>query len=167
MTERIIRPQHAPRELPGLVESLTVGELLAPSAQIVWCAPQMGDAPLVDNRSNAYASLEPTWPRAKIRFSQLASTLITRGCHLWVETLETQENRLWAKFVTSALTVPDALHVSFVDHLSTPCWATDTWALVGKARWTEAGILPEEPLRLTQDLNRVTEIRARMLPQRG
>lgn len=160
MSERLIRPDLAPRELPPLIEALILAELLASGQGLTWSVPVIGDAPMIDNCLNAYAALDPTWPQGFVRLTHVLRHLAMQGRPLLIETLDTEANHRFAELLAFSHPNPDAVRFAFVDALTAPGWAGETWALIGRARWTESGILPEESLRLTQETARIAEVRA-------
>lgn len=160
MSERLIRPELAPRELPPLIETLAIAELLVIGETLIWSVPVIGDAPVLDNRLNAFAALDPTWPQGDVRLSHLLRNFANQGRSLYVETLDTNANRQFVDLLAFTLPDPAAVQITFVETLTTPGWISESWALLGRARWTEAGIHPEEALRLTREAAGIAEIRA-------
>ena len=58
-------------EIRDLLESLVVAELLVPGPEIWLVSPWVSDLPLLDNRSGAYAGLEPSWPKRHLTLAEL------------------------------------------------------------------------------------------------
>jgi hypothetical protein len=74
------------RQIPDLLQAIFVAELAEPSNCLWIVSPWISDIPLIDNRANAFLTLEPSWPRGKIRLSQVLSVLVDRGATVRVIT---------------------------------------------------------------------------------
>jgi len=76
------RDLHGPaqsRAVRDLFQSLFVAELLHPSPKLWLFFAWISDVDIVDNSARQFASLEPDWPAAPIRLSQVLRALLSRG----------------------------------------------------------------------------------------
>jgi len=73
-------------EIRELLESLFAAELLAPSRCLWIVSPWLTDLELVDNRSGAYAALDPQWGPRYLRLAELLGRLMEHGTHVVVAT---------------------------------------------------------------------------------
>ncbi|MBN3959439.1 phospholipase D-like domain-containing protein DpdK [Nostoc sp. NMS8] len=79
MPSRYIHSRLSSRQIPDLLQTIFVAELIIPS-QCVWLvSPWISDIPVIDNTANTFLCLEPSWSRSRIRLSQVLATLAERG----------------------------------------------------------------------------------------
>ncbi|WP_199555738.1 phospholipase D-like domain-containing protein DpdK [Sandaracinobacteroides hominis] len=79
------RDLHGPaqsRAVRDLFQSLFIAELIHPSPKIWLFFAWISDVEIVDNSAREFAALEPDWPAAPIRLSQLLRALLTRGVQI-------------------------------------------------------------------------------------
>lgn len=160
MISRIIRPYNAPRELPTLLESLTVAEILKPSPYFFWSVPVFENAPLIDNRTNGFVALDPKWPQGIVRLDRVMATLAERGSRLIVEALDTPSNRQFAQHLSYLIPSTDAFSIRFCQELTSPGCSSYNWLLSGRIRWTQDGVFPEESLTFSRDEAQISEFNA-------
>lgn len=90
MSQRRSRFIHArsskSRQIPDLLQAIFVAELIAPSRCLWIVSPWISDIPIIDNNSNAFLTLEPSWGRGKIRLSRVLPTLAERGTTIHLAT---------------------------------------------------------------------------------
>lgn len=85
-TIRVIRSRNGDRQLPDLLQMVFGAELVLPSRCLWLISPWITDVAIIDNRTNAFASVEPHWARSEIRLSQLLTSLARRGTTVRVAT---------------------------------------------------------------------------------
>ncbi len=76
------RDLHGPaqsRAVRDLLQSLFVAELIHPSTKLWLFFAWISDVEIIDNSAREFAALEPDWPAAPIRLSQVLRALLTRG----------------------------------------------------------------------------------------
>ena len=76
------RDLHGPaqsRAVRDLFQSLFVAELLYPSTKLWLFFAWISDVEIIDNSAREFAALEPDWPAAPIRLSQVLRALLARG----------------------------------------------------------------------------------------
>jgi hypothetical protein len=82
---------HASRDLHGpaqsravrdLFQSLFVAELINPSPKLWLFFAWISDVEIIDNSAREFAALEPDWPAAPVRLSQVLRALLSRGVQI-------------------------------------------------------------------------------------
>lgn len=79
------RDLHGPsqsRAVGDLFQSLFIAELIHPSPKLWLFFAWISDVEIVDNSAREFAALEPDWPAAPVRLSQLIRALLTRGIQI-------------------------------------------------------------------------------------
>lgn len=79
-------------EVRELLESLFVAELLLPSKCLWLVSPWLTDLEILDNRSGAFASLDPQWGSRRIRLAEILGRLLEAGSHIVVATRSDRHN---------------------------------------------------------------------------
>lgn len=76
------RDLHGPaqsRAVRDLFQNLFVAELIHPSPKLWLFFAWISDVEIIDNSAREFAALEPDWPAAPIRLSQVLRALLARG----------------------------------------------------------------------------------------
>ncbi len=76
------RDLHGPaqsRAVRDLFQSLFVAELIHPSPKLWLFFAWISDVEIIDNSAREFSALEPDWPAAPIRLSQVLRALLARG----------------------------------------------------------------------------------------
>ncbi len=76
------RDLHGPaqaRSVRDLFQTLFAAELLSPSRKLWLFFAWISDVEILDNSARRFAAIEPDWPAAPIRLSQVLSALLARG----------------------------------------------------------------------------------------
>lgn len=79
------RDLHGPaqsRAVRDLFQSLFVAELIHPSPKLWLFFAWISDVEVIDNSARQFAALEPDWPAAPIRLSQVLRALLARGVEI-------------------------------------------------------------------------------------
>jgi hypothetical protein len=79
------RDLHGPaqsRAVRDLFQSLFVAELINPSPKLWLFFAWISDVEILDNSARQFAVLEPDWPAAPIRLSQVLAALLSRGVEI-------------------------------------------------------------------------------------
>jgi hypothetical protein len=79
------RDLHGPaqsRAVRDLFQSLFIAELIHPSPKLWLFFAWISDIEIIDNSAREFAALEPDWPAAPIRLSQVLRALLARGAEL-------------------------------------------------------------------------------------
>ena len=85
-SNRVINSRLSPRQIPELLQTVFVAELLIPSRCLWLVSPWVSDIPIIDNTANNFLALEPSWSRSRIRLSQVLLTLAEKGTTIHVAT---------------------------------------------------------------------------------
>jgi phosphatidylserine/phosphatidylglycerophosphate/cardiolipin synthase-like enzyme len=81
----ISRDLHGPaqsRAVRDLFQSLFAAELMNPSPKVWLFFAWISDLEIIDNSARQFAALEPDWPAAPIRLSQVLKALLARGAKI-------------------------------------------------------------------------------------
>jgi hypothetical protein len=81
------RDLHGPAQscaVRDLFQGLFVAELINPSPKLWLFFAWISDAEILDNSARQFAVLEPDWPAAPIRLSQVLGALLSRGVEIRV-----------------------------------------------------------------------------------
>ncbi len=79
------RDLHGPDQARGvrdLFQSLFAAELLSPSKTLWLFFAWISDVEILDNSARRFAAIEPDWPAAPIRLSQVLGALLARGAEV-------------------------------------------------------------------------------------
>lgn len=79
------RDLHGPdqaRAVRDLFQTLFAAELLSPSHKLWLFFAWISDVEILDNSARRFAAIEPDWPAAPIRLSQVLGALLARGTHV-------------------------------------------------------------------------------------
>lgn len=70
MTTRAVFTKHSPGAVADLLQTVFAAELIVPSSCLWIVAPWITDIPILDNRTGAFSTVEPTWPNTRVRLSE-------------------------------------------------------------------------------------------------
>jgi hypothetical protein len=96
-TPRFIYSRFGARQVPELLQTIAAAELISPSRCLWLVSPWVSDIVVLDNRSNAFTTLEPSWARARVRLSTFIGKLAASGSTVHVATRPDDHNR---EFIT-------------------------------------------------------------------
>jgi hypothetical protein len=92
-TRRIFKSISTSRtETNELLQAIFVAELLIPSRCIWLVSPWVSDINILDNRTGAFATLEPTWGRRFIRLTEVLKRLLAVGTTLVIAVRSVEQN---------------------------------------------------------------------------
>ncbi len=130
------------REIPDLLSSIFIAELITPS-QCVWLvSPWISDIPVIDNTANTFLCLEPSWSRSRIRLSQVLTTLAEHGTTVHIATRPDSHNH---SFLDTIKTRTDGrCHIHISEELHTKGILGDGYYLAGSMNFTFNGIMVNE-----------------------
>jgi len=145
MSSRYIHSRLSSRQVPDLLQTIFVAELITHS-QCVWLvSPWISDIPVIDNTANTFLCLEPSWSRSRIRLSQVLATLAERGTVVHIATRPDPHNH---KFIEQIKTktehqgVPVRFHIT--DELHAKGILGDGYYLAGSMNFTYNGMTINE-----------------------
>jgi len=136
---RYIHSRLTSRQVPDLLQTILVAELIAPSQCLWLVSPWISDIPVIDNTANSFQSLEPSWYRSKIRLSQVLASLTKQGSMVYVATRPDPHNN---SFLETLRTKADSdyLRLQKADELHSKGILTDSFYLAGSMNFTFNGI---------------------------
>lgn len=76
------RDLHGPtqsRAVRDLFQTLFIAELLSPSPKLWFFFAWISDIEVIDNSARQFASIQPDWPSAQIRLSEVLRAFLSRG----------------------------------------------------------------------------------------
>lgn len=145
MPSRYIHSRLSSRQIPDLLQTIFVSELLNPSKCIWLVSPWISDIPVIDNTANTFLCLEPAWHRSRIRLSQVLTTLAERGTRVIIATRPDQHNRSFQeeiKLKSEYQQLPVGFHIS--EELHAKGILGDGYYLSGSMNFTFNGIIANE-----------------------
>jgi hypothetical protein len=83
---RYIQKRSSSPEAADLLQAIFAAELLSPSRSLWLVSPWISDIPILDNRANAFLSLEPAWAETRVRLSAVLLKLASLGTRVVVAT---------------------------------------------------------------------------------
>lgn len=162
----IVKSMHGSRdEVRDLLESLFAVELLAPGGEIWLVSPWITDLLLLDNRSGAYAGLEPSWPKRYLTLAELLALALKSAphCRVRVVTRPDQHNKRFCRRLRTLVELEttggrlgveddrETLHIKGL--------AGANFALKGSMNFTYNGVeVLEEAVELETDPSRVATL---------
>ncbi|APB72492.1 hypothetical protein PPYC1_19870 [Paenibacillus polymyxa] len=156
---RYIYTNAASREIPDLLQSILVAELIRPSRWLFLASPWISDIPVINNRANEFMLLNPEWARKNITFTDVIVELMERGTEFFLETRPVKSNQHFIDNIKRKTTKPwNNLHQNAVLHRKG--LLGDGYFLSGSMNFTNNGITTlEEFVQYTVDPSEVSENR--------
>ncbi|MCY6493406.1 phospholipase D-like domain-containing protein DpdK [Leptolyngbya sp. GGD] len=154
---RYLHSRLTSRQLPDLLQTILVAELIAPSQCLWLVSPWISDIPIIDNTANTFLSLEPAWYRSKIRFSQVLATLTQQGTTVCIATRYDLHNNSFLETL-KAKADSNYLNLHRAEELHTKGILSDSFFLSGSMNFTFNGItVNQEMLSYETDLATIAE----------
>ncbi|MBD3920998.1 phosphatidylserine/phosphatidylglycerophosphate/cardiolipin synthase family protein [Paenibacillus sp. PR3] len=151
--------QHS-REISDLLQSLFVAELIAPSRCIWLVSPWISDIPVIDNQSNQFTSLEPSWARKQVYISDVIARLVEMGTTVRIGTRDNDHNELFIERVTSKISEHNKFSIKTSPLLHNKGLLADDFYLNGSMNFTYNGIsISEEYVQLVTNAKEIAENR--------
>lgn len=171
-TRRIFRSSATSNsDIRELLESLFAAELLLPSRCLWLISPWLTDLELLDNRSGAFASLDPQWGPRRIRIVEILGRLLEVGSHVVVATRSGQHNDVFVRKLEDsarASGVPDRLAVHRSDTLHLKGILGRDFYLSGSMNLTFNGVeILEEGVTLETHVEAIGTARIQLLDSYG
>jgi phosphatidylserine/phosphatidylglycerophosphate/cardiolipin synthase-like enzyme len=155
----------AEREAEALLQSVLLAELVSPS-EIVWLiSPWVTDVTILDNRTGAYAGVEPTWSRRGITLVEALSALLRRGTKIVVATRPDAHNDRFVERMNAAAHATGnserlLVHQDDRERLHEKGLVGDDYYVSGSMNFTESGIrLHDEAVKIDTDPATVAQAR--------
>lgn len=156
---RYIYTNAVSRDIPDLLQSILISELIRPSNSLFLASPWVSDIPVIRNRSNEFILLNPQWARKDIMFTDVIAELIGRGTEFYLETRLVSANQRFIENIRKKVVKPwDNIRFSPVLHRKG--LLGDGYFLSGSMNFTYNGITTlEEYVHFTIDSTAVAENR--------
>jgi phosphatidylserine/phosphatidylglycerophosphate/cardiolipin synthase-like enzyme len=155
----------AEREAEGLLQTILLAELLAPSEVIWLISPWVTDVSILDNRTGAYAGVQPTWPRRAISLVEVLGALLREGVGVVLATRPDPHNQRFVQRLESAAKSRGCaekllVHQDERERLHEKGLLGDDFYVSGSMNFTESGIrLNDEAVKLELDRQAVAQAR--------
>ncbi|WP_082588408.1 phospholipase D-like domain-containing protein DpdK [Terrabacter sp. Root181] len=150
-------------EIRGLLSALLVAELLSPSRELWLISPWVSDIPVIDNRSDAFASLSEEWPTQEIGLARVFVSLAERGTAVRLLTRPDAHNLRFIETTRARAqlrNVGERFQAKTGQVLHEKGLLSSAWYVSGSMNFTRNGILIlEEALRFDSDPRVIGEAR--------
>jgi hypothetical protein len=140
---RIIHTRVSSRQIPDLLQTIFVGEMIAPSSFLWIVSPWISDIPIINNTANSFQYLDSSWGRGLIRFSQVIKSLADLGTTIHVATRPDTHNLSFIDRLQEGIK-KDKIHIHIVDNLHEKGIVGDSFYLGGSMNFTHNGITLNE-----------------------
>lgn len=143
MPSRYIHSRLSSRQIPDLLQTIFVAELITPSQCIWLVSPWLSDIPIIDNTANTFLCLEPSWSRCRIRLSQVLATLAAQETTIHIATRPDSHNH---SFLEALKVRNDSTncHIHITEELHAKGILGDGYYLAGSMNFTYNGITVNE-----------------------
>jgi hypothetical protein len=147
------------RQFREVLGGLLVGVTLAPDD--VWLvSPWISDFDLLDNRSNNWSMIQPSWGSRVIRFSEVLKELVETGSTLTVVTSSDGGSAAFLKRLDEAVAERTSFRVGVCEDLHIKGLLTSSFFLAGSMNFTFSGTnVNDEQVQLSSDSNLIAETR--------
>jgi hypothetical protein len=154
---RYLHSRLTSRQVPDLLQTIMVAELIAPSQCLWLISPWISDIPVIDNTTNTFLALEPSWCRAQIRLAQVLASLTKQGTTVCVATRPDLHNNSFLDTLNAQADL-DYLSLHKADELHSKGILSDSFYLAGSMNFTFNGItVNQETLSYETDLATIAE----------
>jgi len=169
LSHRVIHTRASARQIPDLLQAVFVAELLSPSRCLWLISPWVSDIPIIDNRTNAFLSLDPLWTRTQVTLSQVLIRILELRTTVHVATRPDVRNRAFLDRLRRAAEpegLPLLMHEQ--EELHEKGILGDGFYLSGSMNFTYSGIaLNEEAVHFIASPATVAENRLILLSRWG
>ena len=147
------------RQLKETLSNVLLG--LSQCPDTLWLVSPWGtDFDLLDNRSNNWSNLNPSWGARKVRFTELLIFAVESGCRLNLVTKNDSINQEFIDRLKTAITDPDLLSVTHSTSLHTKGFLTSSLWLAGSMNFTFSGThLNQEQVQLNMSKDIILEMK--------
>jgi len=147
------------RQLKETLSNILLG--LSQCPDTIWLvSPWVTDFDLLDNRSNNWSNLNPTWGARKVRFTELLIYAIESGCKLNLVANEDSINHAFINRLRTVITDSESLTIIKSESLHTKGFLTSSLWLAGSMNFTYSGIhLNQEQVQLNMSPDIILEMK--------
>lgn len=144
-----------------LLQSLLITELVRPSSRLWLAFGWISDIEVIDNRARQFSTLQPDWPAAGIRLTQVMTALIEAGGSIALVLRDIDHNRQFVDVVKPLRTrFPDQFKLALGGLVHDKGILGDDFLLSGSMNLTYNGVtVNDEHLTLRTDMASVQEWR--------
>lgn len=158
-SNRVIHTRLSSRQIPDLLQTIFVSELIAPSACLWVVSPWISDIPIINNTTNSFQFLDTSWGRGVVRFSQVLKSLADLGSTIQVATRPDSHNLIFIDRLRSMANA-EKIQIHSVETLHEKGIVGDEFYLGGSMNFTHNGItFNEEAVIYNTDPETVAERR--------
>lgn len=159
MTSRTIFTKYSPWAVEDLLQTIFAAELIVPSRCLWIASPWVTDIPVLDNRTGAFSTLEPSWPNTRIRLSDFLLRQASVGSTIRVATRDDGKSLRFQE-VLRARGAESRVSVSLDRVLHHKGILGDSFFLAGSMNFTNNGVsVNEENVTYTVDEDQVATAR--------
>jgi PLD-like domain len=143
MPSRYIHSRLSSRQVPDLLQTIFISELINPSQCLWLVSPWISDISIIDNTANTFLCLEPLWCRSRIHLSQVLGTLASKGTTIHIATRPDTHNR---SFIEALQVKNDGINcrIHTTEELHTKGILGDGYYFAGSMNFTYNGITINE-----------------------
>jgi len=145
MSPRYIHSHLSNHQIPDLLQTIFIAELIYPSACLWLVSAWLSDIPILDNTANSFISLQPLWNRQKDSLSQILIALAEKGTTIHIATNSESHNYAFMETLKSQIAegkIPIQLHIE--KQLHAKGLLGDNFYLAGSMNFTYNGITINE-----------------------
>jgi hypothetical protein len=154
---RYIHSRLTSSQLPDLLQTILVAELIAASQCLWLVSPWVSDIPVIDNTANTFRALEPSWYRSKIRLSQVLISLTKQGTTVYLATRPDLHNNSFLETLKDKADL-EYLNLYKAAELHSKGILSDSFYLAGSMNFTFNGItVNQETLSYETDSAAIAE----------
>ena len=131
-------------ELRALLQSMFLGELMAPPEELWIVSPWVSNVVIVDNRAGSFDVVNPQWRHREIRLAEVVTGLMVAGCRFILVTRPDEHNHTFLTRLTEMseeAAVDDLLTVVVRPQLHTKGILTGRGLLLGSMNLTYSGLV--------------------------
>jgi hypothetical protein len=147
------------RQLKETLSNVLLG--LSQCPDTIWLvSPWVTDFDLLDNRSNNWSNLNPSWGARTIRFTELLIFCVESGCKLNVVCNPDDINSAFIKRLQTAITDSHFLSITISENLHTKGLLTSSLWLAGSMNFTYSGVhLNQEQVQLNMSKDTIVDMK--------
>ena len=147
------------RQLKETLSNVLLG--LSQCPDTLWLvSPWVTDFDLLDNRSNNWSNLNPSWGARKVRFTELLIFSVESGCRLNLVTNTDPINDAFISRLKTAITEPGLMSVTRSKSVHTKGLLTASLWLAGSMNFTYSGThVNEEQVQLNLSKDIILEMK--------
>jgi phosphatidylserine/phosphatidylglycerophosphate/cardiolipin synthase-like enzyme len=147
------------RQLKETLSNLLLG--LSQCPDTLWLvSPWITDFDLLDNRSNNWSNLNPSWGARKVRFTELLIFAVDSGCRLNLVTNNDSINEAFISRLKTAISDPRSMSVIRSESVHTKGFLTSSLWLAGSMNFTYSGThVNQEQVQLNMSKDIILEMK--------